>query len=102
MVTYTSAYDYIESCTDLDAKIAGIDAIIAALEGTMLKVATGNISEYMLNDGQTIIKTSYSNINQLTQAMDAMEAIRQRYINRKTGRITRLVDSKNMHRWPGY
>lgn len=99
MIVYTCASDYIESKTDLLGKIQAIDAIIASLESTALKMAANdNISEYNLNDGQTIIKTVYRGAEAVGKSIDQFERIRQRYLNRLDGRHQRLVDSKNFIR----
>lgn len=100
MIVFNSADIYIESCTDLRAKIAAIDAIIAGLETAALKAATqGHISEYMLNDGQTIIKTAYRSPVDISKSIFAFEQIRERYVSKLNGgRMTRLVDGKNFRR----
>jgi len=102
MVVYSSAAAYIESCKTLRDKIIAIDAIIAALMTTALLAATNdNISQYSLNDGQTIINTSYRGVAGITKSIMDMEALKQLYLNRLNGRMTRLVDSKNFP-GPGY
>jgi hypothetical protein len=96
MAVFDSADIYIQCTTDLRERIVRIDAIIDALETTALKAAaTGNISEYSLNDGQTQIKTVYRSPKDVQASIDAFEMIKQRYINRLNGRVVRLVDSKN-------
>lgn len=96
-VVYDSAAIYIDSATDLQAKIARMDAIIAALETSALTAAgTANFSEYSLNDGQTIIKTTYRTIEDVQRGILGFERIRQMYINRINGRVFRMVDSKNL------
>lgn len=96
MVIYDSSDIYIQSASALKAKIVRIDAIIVALEDTMLKAAsTGNFDEYSLNDGQVIIKTTYRNTEDVIRSIKSMEAVRQMYVNRLNKRHIRLVDSKN-------
>lgn len=96
MVIYSSADLYIESCTTLRAKIAAIDTIQTALLTTALKAASkGAISQYSLNDGQTIISATYRNAKEVTASYEAFEAIKQMFINRLNGRSIRLVDGKN-------
>jgi hypothetical protein len=96
MVYYDSADIYIQSCTTIREKIARIDAIITALENTALKAAANdNITEYSLNDGQTIIRTVYKGADAVLNSIAAFEKIRQMYINRLNGRVMRLVDGKN-------
>lgn len=98
-IIYDSADLYIECATDLRAKIARINAIITALENAAVKgAATGHLSEYNLDDGQTKIRTAYRNMEEVMQAIKSFEQIRQMYINRLNGRHVRLVDSKNFHR----
>ena len=96
MVTYDSADKYIQTATTLQEKIAKIDNIITALEDTALKAAANdNITEYSLNDGQTIIRTVYKGADAVLRSIEAFERIKQTYVNRLNGRVVRLVDSKN-------
>jgi hypothetical protein len=96
-VYYDSADVYIEKAADLLEKISRLDAIITALESTALKAAgTANIDEYMLNDGQTVIRTKYRDVQQVMAALMAFERLKQMYVNRLNGRAYRLVDGKNM------
>jgi hypothetical protein len=96
MVVYTSAKHYIDSCEGLDAKIAAIDAIILSLFSTAAQAATNDdIEEYWLNDGQTQIKCIYKGIDHIKKSIFAFEQLKQMYAQRKGGRMTRLVDSKN-------
>lgn len=98
MVVYSSATQYIESCTSLKAKIAAIDAIISALFATALKAAENeNITQYSLNDGQTIISTTYKSVKAITDSIQSMRAIRSAYVQQLQGRVVRMVDSKNFH-----
>ncbi len=96
MVTYDSSDIFIQSATTLKAKIVRIDAIIVALEDTMLKAAgTGNLEEYSLDDGQVRIKMTYRNTEEVIKSISDLEKIRQMYVNRLNGRHIRLVDGKN-------
>jgi hypothetical protein len=97
-IYFDSADIYVDSCADLRAKIAAIDNILAALDTAALKAAANaGIQEYMLNDGQTIIKKIYRSASEVEASITAFEKIRQRYINRLNGRVTRLVDGKNFN-----
>jgi hypothetical protein len=90
---------YIESATDVKDKIKRIDAIINALISTALKAAaTGNVTEYMLDDGQTKISSTYRNPLEVQRSITAFETIKQQYINQLHGRTFRLVDSSNFRR----
>lgn len=98
MVIYSSADIYIESCTTLRAKIAAISAIQDALLTSALKAAAkGSISQYSLNDGQTIISATYRNAKEINDAYTSFETVKQIYINRLNGRSVRLLDSKNFN-----
>lgn len=90
---------YVASATTRLAKIAAIDAIQdALLTSAMTAASKGSISEYMLNDGQTIIKTVYRDSREIELAYDAYERIKQRLINAINGRIVRLMPSNNFVR----
>ena len=96
MITYDSSDIFIQSATTLKAKIVKIDAIIVALEDTMLKAAgKANLEEYSLDDGQVRIKTTYRNTEDVIKSIKSLEAVRQMYVNRLNGRHIRLVDGEN-------
>jgi len=82
-VTYITETDFIISCTDRAAKIAAIDAIIDALFAQMLVIAQRGspIQEYMLNDGQTTIKTIYRTGKQIEDSIAVMQKQRNHYLN---------------------
>lgn len=92
---------YIESCTTLQQKITAIDNIILILIGQLSTPASSgsdNISEYQLNDGQTIIREVYRGTKGITDALNALEIQKQMYVNRLNGRVHRAVDTKNFRR----
>jgi hypothetical protein len=93
MASYSNITLYIESATNLKDQIARYDAIIAALETTALNSA-GNIDieEYQLDDGQTRIRNSFRDPNQIFKAIDNYSRLRQRAINKLNGSVVRLVD----------
>lgn len=97
MVVFDRCGLYIESFTQLSDKITAINRVIDALETSALNIAAGgdSVQEYQLNDGQTIIKEVYRSSAQIANAINAFEAIKQRYVNRLNGRVIRGVDSKN-------
>jgi hypothetical protein len=100
MTIYESAAIYIDSCTTLRGKITAIDNVIAALNTSALKAAaTGNITEYSLDDGQTKIKATYRSPIEVSNSITAFEGIRQRYINQLNGRVVQLRDGKNFTRY---
>ena len=97
MVIYDSADIYVASQTTLKAKIAALDAIIDALIVTCLKAAaTGNVTEYNLDTGQTKIKTMYRSPKEVSEAINAFETVKNYYVNQLNGgRRLKLIDSKN-------
>jgi len=97
MVIYNSADKYIESCQTVRDQIAAINAIQAALMSQALKAASkGPVSQYSLNDGQTIISATYRSTKEITEAYWDFERIKQVLINQINGRMFRLVDGKNL------
>lgn len=93
---FDSAEMYILSFQDNVDKINAIQAVQDALLASALKAAaTGNVLEYTLNDGQTIIKTAYRSPQAVQEAWRAFEQVKQIYINNLNGRRVRLLDSKN-------
>lgn len=98
-IIYLKASAYVESCSTIKAKIAALNAIQDALLTTAMKaVETGHITQYSLNDGQTIIQETYRSAKEITEAYNGFETIKQMYINRLGGRMTRLVHNTNFQR----
>lgn len=87
---------YIQSATTIEEKIAKIDEIIDALYEQMLKLAQTNtpINEYMLNDGQTIVKGIYRTSTSIVNTINILTMQRNRYAN-KGRRVYQMVDVKN-------
>lgn len=96
MVEFTTEGLYLESCTTTAAKIAGCDAIIAALM-VAAAGAAGNegVLEYWLDDGQTKIKKQYRSTSSIFSAIKDFTRLKNMYINQVNGRVVRLVDEKN-------
>ncbi len=96
MVQFSSADTYVESCQSLKSKIQAIEQIISALLSQALKAAAkGPVSQYTLNDGQTIINCSYRSAGDVAKSIKEFETIKNMYINYMNGNMMRLVDSKN-------
>lgn len=95
MAIYITCIDYIRCSTDTTDKIARIDAIIAALEDSMLAGALkANIEEYSLDDGQTKIKTVFRSVKDIEDAIKALEGRKNRLINNCVGYRYGLQDGK--------
>ena len=96
MIYFDSEAIYINSCTDARAKIVAINACIDALLTSVLEAAgKAGTEEYMLNDGQTVIKKMYRNPNTVTEMISALRIVRQQYINDINNRSVRLMPGKN-------
>jgi hypothetical protein len=93
VLIFKAASLYIGTCQSINDKITAIDAIQAALLITAMKAAEGgDISQYSLNDGKTIIQTSYRTAKDIMESYESWEVIKNKLINRKQGRVQRLVD----------
>lgn len=98
-IYFTSADTYIETASTKKERIAKIDQVIDALTNAAIKAAgKGHISEYMLNDGQTIIKSTYRSLTEIHQAIRDFIQLKNLLINQLTPRVVRLVDGKNFRR----
>jgi len=81
----------------VEARINRLTAVIEALEMCSLNAASnGEISGYQFNDGQSQINTTYTSITEITKSIIMYEAIRERLINRATGRATILRDANTL------
>lgn len=93
---FTSAKEYIDSCSSIRARITAIDNVIAALILQSATAAAGDdIQEYWLNDGQTQIKTIYRGASNVSRAILQFERLKTYYEQKLVGRTTILMDSKN-------
>ena len=103
MAHFDSEQLFIDSRTDMAAKIDAIDLIIAALL-TLASGAAGkdDVAEYSLDDGQTKIRTSFRGMSSILKAIKDYEQLRQQYLNRLNSRVVRLVDSKSVIRGFGH
>lgn len=95
-MVFLSFSDYIQSCTNAKAQIAAIDEIISKLIISAAKAAEGEyITQYSLNDGQTIVSTSKRSAAQIQNSIIAFRRLRNDIASDQTGRVYRLVDGKN-------
>lgn len=103
MIIYKCAKDYIGSCTTIDAQIAAIEQIqtallMQALTSIESAVSSGEtISQYSLNDGQTIISASYRSASEIKRDYQNYEYLKNMLRNNKNGRMVRLVDHKSFY-----
>lgn len=92
-MVYSCSKTYLESATSVKEKIAKLDLIIAAMyEAAERAAASGEIEEYLIDDGQSKIKNIYRDIGSIANAIVGYEKLRQMYYNRLTGRKVTLRD----------
>lgn len=96
---YDSAGIFIESGNSLSEKIQRIDLVISALLVLLVDNATAaQYKEYQLDDGQTKIRSVYNSPADIQTSINAMEKLKQMYVNRLNGRVFRLRDGRNFNR----
>lgn len=93
---YYKETEYLQSASTIEAKIAAYRAIIDALNAQLLTMSIQDtpIHEYMLNDGQTIIKTTYTSLEAIMKTIAMLEYQVNRLINRNT-RVARSIPGEN-------
>lgn len=88
---------YIESKTDILAKIEAMKVLEAAMMASMLDLLSSpgaNISMYELDDGQVRIKTGFQTMKQLEDGLNGLRKIKNIYINQFTGRCSVAQDKR--------
>lgn len=94
---YESEMKYVMDQAKGKARVDAIDALIDALLTTALEAVTNaDVQEYMLNDGQTIIKKVYRSPDQIISTVTNLRKIRAAFIGDTLSRSVRLVDAKNV------
>jgi hypothetical protein len=95
---FTQIRLYIQSKTDLYAKIQAIEQLIdnVLLQGVD-SVDTINNTEYYLDNGQNKISLKYRSPTEVFKTIEVLERTKQIYVNRLNGRTSRLIDSKNLN-----
>jgi hypothetical protein len=89
---YQTVSQYVDCKSTLREKIIAIDNVISAMELKLLEsVDSANYSEYQMDDGQMKIRTMYRSPKEVTNGILELEKLKQRYVNRYNGRVTRLV-----------
>ena len=93
MVVYECASDYLSTAKSVEEKIVKIDVLIDGLFDAMTKaIASGEIQEYHIDDGQSRIRTIYRSVPDLMKGMHQYETMRALYANKLCGRVTVLKD----------
>lgn len=83
-------------------RVEKINLIIDTLiDAQIAFTADPNRKEYKLDTGQTKVSVAYRDLDALSAAIISWERIKNIYVNRYNGRMTRLMDSKNFPNWLG-
>lgn len=86
-----SVESYIECKSTVVDKIKAINALIDKFELKLLEVGDSvSYDEYQLDDGQMKVRTKYRSANDVLNAINNLEKLKQRYVNRLNGRVTVL------------
>lgn len=86
-----SVESYIECKTTIRDKITAINVLIDKFEMKLLEVGDSvAYDEYQMNDGQMTVKTKYRSSNDVLKAINGLEQLKNRYINKLNGRVTVL------------
>jgi hypothetical protein len=90
---------YIEDADDLCDKITRVETAINALIDLLATSALeDDVKEYRLDDGQTTIRVAKRSVAEIERSINGLERVKQIYVNRLNGRVTRLVDHETT-RW---
>lgn len=93
---YSSPLEFFRDTQNAMSNIQKIDAIIGALYVAAAASAAGeNLTQYSLNDGQTIISATPRSAKQIADSIKAWEGLKNGELQKITGRVFRLVDGKN-------
>lgn len=98
-LVYSSAAQYFaETNDDLKAQIARMIAVRNAMTAALLNAAgLGDVQEYLLNDGQTIIKSVQRSPEQITKSINSIDYVIKRLERQINGSSSQLIDGKNLN-----
>lgn len=83
---YSCPAQYLETASSIEEKIVKLDVIINGLYDAAIRATeSGEFEEYIIDTGQSRIKTIYRDMTHLEQSIIAFERIRQRLINKING-----------------
>jgi len=92
--------DILESEISLKAQLDMIRQLKTQMITTLTNgVLKGNIQEYQLNDGQSIVRTQYRSMTDLFNGYKGLEIIENTLIAKLTGRQTNLINDRNRKVW---
>jgi len=94
--------EYLTSAKTLKERISNLEKLIDIMILSTLEAsedgAAPNVSEYQLNDGQMIVRTSYKTYADLIGGIKRLEGIKQMYMNQLNGRVMTSRDIRSLNR----
>jgi hypothetical protein len=101
---YDSLQQYIQtSPTQKVAKIQHLQQIMDAMDDALLAIAAkGAVTEFVLNDGQTVVKGVYNSAASIKAIQDSLQLRINKLVNQVNGRVSIITDAKNMQGPYGY
>lgn len=94
--TPVTVNQYLATKTTTLQKIQALDALIDSMLMAATNAAgTADLVSYQMDDGQMRVQAEYRNPDALNSAINGLEKIRQRYINRYNGGVTILRSKLN-------
>ena len=89
---FTTIPQFFECASKLIGKVAVYDALIEAFEKAILEsTVSGHLLQYEMDDGQMKVRVQYRNTKDMVTTMEGLIKLRQYYITKHNGRVTRLV-----------
>jgi len=98
---FYSISGYISSKKGLREKISAINELIDAMilrTTEAIDDIGASVDEYSMDDGQMKVRTKFRNIDDVTMGINALEKIKQRYVNQLNGRVIALKDIRGIRR----
>jgi hypothetical protein len=99
-IVYYSVRQYLESCTSLQAKINGLETVLANMIVSYASAAAGDsFQPYRFDDGQTKIELLYQSPEAMSKAIKDLQnlvtSLRAQQFNNANGRVMRMVPGEN-------
>lgn len=99
-VVYYSVKQYLESCTSLQAKINGLENVLANMIIAYGTAAAGeSFQPYRFDDGQTKIEVLYQSPEAMEKSIKSLQntltSLRAQQFNNAYGRVGRMVPGEN-------
>lgn len=92
-----------DSTGDMKERIVRLQQLRDSMENALIEIAAkGAVTEFQINDGMTVIKGVYNSVTAINGAIDLIDRRIIRLQNMINGRVTTIIDGKNMnnqYRW---